>query len=183
MTSTVIAKRYAKALFAVAKEEGKLEIFSQALKDMETFLEESPDVEAALVSPVFPADLKLSVMREIIKASKLEDSLANFLRLLVERCRIQHLKMIVDSFQEFMDEEMGVVRAVVRSAVSLPEDLKKKLSDVLSQVTGKHVALKLEEDPSIIGGMVAHIGDVVWDGSIRSQLQCIKESIGRGELG
>ncbi len=183
MTSTVIAKRYAKALFAVAKEEGKLEAYGQALKDIDAFLERSPDVEAALVSPVFPADIKQSVLEEIIKASGVEDALAIFLRLLVERGRIQHLKLIVNCFQEFMDEETGVVRAVVLSAVPLPEDLRDKFSEVLAQVTGKQVTLEIEEDPAIIGGVVAHIGDMVWDGSIKSQLQSIRESIGRGELG
>ncbi|MBW2350306.1 MAG: F0F1 ATP synthase subunit delta, partial [Deltaproteobacteria bacterium] len=90
MTNTVIAKRYAKALFAVAKEEGKLEAYSEALKDIDAFLEGSPDVEAALVSPVFPADIKQTVLEEIIKASGVEDALAIFLRLLVERGRIQY---------------------------------------------------------------------------------------------
>ncbi|MCD6200166.1 MAG: F0F1 ATP synthase subunit delta [Deltaproteobacteria bacterium] len=183
MTNTVIAKRYAKALFAVAKEEGKLEAYSEALKDIDAFLEGSPDVEAALVSPVFPADIKQTVLEEIIKASGVEDALAIFLRLLVERGRIQYLRMIVSCFQEFMDEETGVVRAVVRSAVPLPKDLRDKFSDVLAKVTGKQVTLQIEEDPAIIGGVVAHIGDMVLDGSIRSQLHSIRESIGRGELG
>ena len=183
MTSTVIAKRYAKALFAVAKEEGKLEAYGEALKDIDAFLERSPDVEAALVSPVFPADIKQTVVKEIIKASGVEDALAIFLRLLVERGRIQYFRMIVSCFQEFMDEETGVVRAVVRSAVPLPEDLQKQFKEVLKKATGKQVTLEIEEDPAIIGGIVAHIGDMVWDGSIKSQLQSIRESIGRGELG
>lgn len=182
MTSTVIAKRYAKALFAVAKEEGKLEAYSQALKDIDAFLEESPEVEATLVSPVFPADIKKTVIKEIIKALRVEAALANFLQLLVERGRIQHLKLMVACFQELMDEETGVVRAVVRSAVPLPKDLQDKFSEVLAQVAGKQVTLQIEEDPAIIGGVVAHVGDMVLDGSIKSQLQSIRESIGRGEL-
>jgi F-type H+-transporting ATPase subunit delta len=183
LTSTVIAKRYAKALFAVAKEEGKLEAYSKALKDINAFLEESPDIEATLVSPVFPADIKKTVVDEIIKAMGIEAALANFLRLLVERRRIQHLKLIVASFQELMDEETGVIRAVVKSAVPLSEDLEEKFLEVLAQMTGKQVTLDIEEDPALVGGVVAHIGDMVLDGSIKSQLQSIRESIGRGELG
>ena len=183
MTSTVIARRYAKALFAAAKEEGKLEVFSQTLKGIDAFLEENPDIEGTLVNPIFPADLKHSVMEGIIKALAVEGTLVNFLKLLVDRRRIQYLRQIVDSFQELMDKETGVVRAVVQSAVPLPEDLQKKFAEVLAQVTGKQVTLEMEEDPAIVGGVVAHIGDMVWDGSIRSQLQNIRESIGRGELG
>ena len=183
MTNTVIAKRYAKALFAVAKEDGKLEAYGEALKDIDAFLEGSPDVEAALVNPVFPADIKRTVLEEIIKASGVEDALAIFLRLLVERGRMQYFRMIVSCFQEFMDEETGVVRAVVRSAVPLPEDLQKQFKEILKKATGKQVTLEIEEDPAIIGGIVAHIGDMGWDGSIKSKLQSIRESIGRGELG
>ncbi len=183
MTSTVIARRYAKALFAAAKEEGKLEAFSQALKEIDAFLEENPDIESTLVSPIFPADLKHSVIDGVIKALDIKGTLVSFLRLLVDRYRIQYLRQIVDSFQGFMDEEMGIVRAVVRAAVPMSEDLKKKFAEVLEQVTGKQVTLQIEEDPAIVGGVVARVGDMVWDGSIKSQLQNIRESIGRGELG
>ncbi len=183
MTSTVIARRYAKALFMVGKGENKLEAFGEILKDVLAFLEENPEVESALVSPVFPADLKHQVVEQIIKAFDMDEIMASFLKLLVERRRIQHLRQIIMCFQEFLDEEMGVVRAVVRTAVPLPDDLKDKIAEVLAQVSGKQVALQLEEDPEIIGGVVARIGDMVWDGSIRSQLEGFKESIGRGELG
>lgn len=183
MISTIIAKRYAKALFFIAKEEGKLESYNSKLQGLSAFLEKNPDVEATLVSPVYPADLKRSVLDEVIRANGITGVLANFLGLLVERRRIQHVKQILDAFRELMDEEMGVVRAVVRTPVPLPEDLRKKLTDVLTKASGKQVMLQLQEDPGVIGGVVAHIGDTVWDGSIRSQLQGLKESIVRGELG
>jgi F-type H+-transporting ATPase subunit delta len=183
LTSTVIARRYAKALFAIAREEGKLEAYSEALKGISDFLQKSPVVEAVLVSPVYPAPLKKAVVDEVIKAQGIQDVLATFLRLVVDRRRIQYLKQIVDCFQELMDEETGVVRAVVTTAVPLAADLKDKVAEVMAKVSGKQVVLQLQEDPAIIGGMVAHIGDMVWDGSIKSQLQGLKESIGRGELG
>jgi F-type H+-transporting ATPase subunit delta len=117
-------------------------------------------------------------MEEIIKASKAEASLANFLRLLTERGRIQYLGVIAEAFQELMDEELGVVRAKVKTAVPLSDSMKEKMKEILSEVTGKQVALVTEEDPDIIGGVVAYVGDMVWDGSIRSQLDGFKESIG-----
>lgn len=174
MTSTIIARRYAKALFAVAKEEGKLEAFNQVLQEIVAFLEQSPDVKAALISPVFPADLKRGVVDETIKTFEVKGVLANFLRLLVERRRIQHLGTISECFQELLDEDLNVARAVVRTAVPMPDDLQEKVSEVLAQVTGKNVVLEMREDPDIIGGVVAHIGDMVLDGSIRSQLQGFK---------
>ncbi len=183
MISTVLARRYAKALFAVGKEEGKLESFAEALNEINSLLQESPDVEAALESPIVPPELKREVVDEIVKAANFEDSLANFLRLLVERGRIQHLRLIAEAFEALMDEETGRVRATVRTAVPIPDDLKDKVTAVLAKATGKEVILVTEEDPDLIGGVVAHVGDVVWDGSIKSQLAGLKESIGRGEQG
>ena len=178
MISTILAKRYAKALFSVAKEESKLDVFSEALRDISAFLADNQEIGAALENPVVPADVKQEVMEEIIKASKAEASLANFLRLLTERGRIQYLGVISEAFQELMDEELGVVRAKVKTAVPLSDSMKEKMKEILSEVTGKQVALVTEEDPDIIGGVVAYVGDMVWDGSIRSQLDGFKESIG-----
>ena len=183
MISTIVARRYAKALFAIAKEAGKLEAVSGELEAIVGYLEKAPEVEEALVSLVYPADLKGTIIEEILKAIEAGPELRKFLELLVERRRIQVIRAIQQCYQEFMDEEMGVKRAVVTTAIPMPQDLTEKLKDILAKITGKDVVLELREDPSIIGGVVAHIGDMVWDGSIRSQLQGFKESIGRGELG
>ncbi len=183
MISSIVARRYARALFAIGKEAGKLEEFADQLSAIVSYLASEPEVEEALESPVFPPDLKSQIVEEILKAVNASEELTKFMQLLVERRRIQAIKAIQKHYQEFMDEEMGVVRAVVKTAVPMPDDLKGKLKEMLAKVTGKDVVLELEEDPAIIGGVVAHIGDMVWDGSIRSQLQGFKESIGRGELG
>ncbi|MGB9711981.1 MAG: F0F1 ATP synthase subunit delta, partial [Dissulfurimicrobium hydrothermale] len=103
MTSAVIAKRYAKALFFVAKESGKLTDFGATLKEISVFLARNPDVELALVSPVYPLGLKQDIVNQLIKAFKVEDVLANFLRLLVERRRIQNFTQICQSFSELVD--------------------------------------------------------------------------------
>ena len=183
MTSVVIAKRYAKALFSVAKEMGKLESFGSVLKKLDVFLTQNSDIELALVSPVYPLELKQEIVAQLINAYGAEEVLANFLRLLVERRRIQHLAQISQAYNELVDEETGVVRALVKTVVSMPDDLQKKFAEILAKISGKQVVLELQEDPSIIGGVVASIGDMVWDGSIRSQLQGFRESIERGDLG
>ena len=183
MTSIVIAKRYAKALFFVAKESGKLEDFGGVLKRINAFLSENPDVELALTSPVYPVELKQEIVNQFISAYNVEEVLANFLRLLVERRRIQNFSQICDAFNGLVDEEIGVVRAVVKTVVPMPSDIQQKFAEILAKISGKQVVLELQEDPSIIGGVVASIGDMVWDGSIRSQLQGFRESIERGDLG
>ena len=183
MISTVLAKRYAKALFAVGKEEDKLQAFNETLQELNTFLKDNPDIEAALESPIIGLDVKQDVTEELIKAAGVDDTMANFLRVLVEKNRIHYLSLIAEAYQELMDEEMGVVRARVTTAVPLSEEIKSQMKEVFAKATGKEVVLVAEEDPEIIGGVVAHVGDMVWDGSIKSQLEGFKESIGRGEIG
>ncbi len=182
MSGTVVARRYAKALFAVAKEEGKLQEYGDALGQVASFLEDNPEIEAALASPVFPLESKRSIIDEVVKAFGLSGGLASFLSLMAERNRLMYLRQVSEFYRELLDEEIGVVRAVVRSAVPLSEELKERMAEAFSKVMGKSVLLEVKEDPEIIGGVIAHIGDVIWDGSIRSQLQGFKESIGRGEL-
>jgi F-type H+-transporting ATPase subunit delta len=181
LTSIVLARRYAKALFAMGKEEGKLEDCSAKLKEVYDLLKENPDLELALTNPVFPADRKMSVMEQVMKLYSIEGALASFFTLLVERNRVQYLKPIMDAFQEFIDEETGVVRAVVRAPVPLTDEITQQLKEVMAKVSGKEVVLQVKEDPSVIGGMIAHIGDTIWDGSIKSQLQGLKQNIERGE--
>ena len=183
MISTVLARRYAKALFAAGKEEGKLQAFNETLQEIRSFLEANPDIEAALESPIIGLDVKQDIVEELIKAAKIDKTMANFMRVLVQNNRIHYIGLIADAYQELMDEEMGIVRARVVTAVPLSKDLKSQMEKVFSEVTGKKVVLVAQEDPSIIGGVIAHVGDMVWDGSIKSQLQGFKESIGRGEIG
>jgi len=108
-------------------------------------------------------------------------ALETFLGLLVERRRVHYFRQIIDAFQEFVDEEKGVVKAIVKTAVPLPDDLSEKVKDLLAKVAGKQVVVQVKEDSEIIGGIIVRIGDTVWDGSIRSQLQALKQSIERGE--
>ncbi len=183
MISTVLARRYAKALFAVGKEEDKLQAFNETLQELNGFLKGNPEIGAALESPIIGLDVKQDIIEELIKAAKVDETMANFLRVLVERNRIHYLPLIAEAFQELIDEETGVVRARVTTAVPLSSDLQKKMEEVFAEATGKKVVLVAEEDPEIIGGVVAHVGDMVWDGSIKSQLEGLKESIGRGEIG
>ncbi|NPA93995.1 MAG: F0F1 ATP synthase subunit delta [Thermodesulfobacteria bacterium] len=183
MISTVLARRYAKALFAAGKEEDKLQAFNETLQALNEFLKANPDIEAALESPVIGLDVKQEVVEELIKAAKVDKIMANFLRTLVQNNRVHYLGLIADAYQELMDEEMGIVRAKVITAIPLKKDLQKKMQDTFSQLTGKQVVLEAVEDPDIIGGVIAKVGDKVWDGSIKSQLMGFKESIGRGEIG
>lgn len=182
MTNVVLAKRYARALFSIGKEIGELADFFGELKALNNFLHENSEINMALSSPIFPLAEKKNIVSKIEKAFGLKPSLAVFLGLLVERGRIGLMGQIFDTFQEFMDEETGIVRARVKTAVPLSVELGSNLTGVLSKIAGKKVEVELQEDPSIIAGMVVSMGDKVWDGSLRNQLDNIRQSLMRGEI-
>ncbi|QJA06103.1 ATP synthase F1 subunit delta [Thermosulfurimonas marina] len=182
MIRTIIAQKYARGLFAVGKEQGRFQEFGEELKRVGAFLAASPEVLEALESPIYPPDLKMEIVEEVIKGLSLDEEVARFLRLLVEKKRIQYIQAIIEAYDQLVDEELGIVRAEVRAAFSLGEEEKGRLSETLKKLVGKEVKLQVSEDPELIGGLVVRIGDLVLDGSVRTQLEAFKESIIRGEV-
>ena len=177
MKQTILAKRYAKALFAIGKEEGKYEAYSEALAAVAALFESNPEVEDALTNPLYPVDVREKAMAAIIEAMDADKVMGNFLNLLVEKKRAAILPEIAEAFKIMVDEEKNISHGTVVSAVELDTDLQDKLKATLEKITGKKVELTASVDPSIIGGMIAKVGDLVLDGSIRTQLASLKGSI------
>ncbi|RUM87940.1 MAG: ATP synthase F1 subunit delta, partial [Thermodesulfatator sp.] len=111
-----------------------------------------------------------------------DEEVARFLRLLVEKKRIQYIQAIIEAYEQLVDEERGIVRAEVRAAYSLGEEEKARLAEALKKLVGKEIKLQVFEAPELLGGLVVRIGDLVLDGSVRTQLEAFKESIIRGEV-
>ena len=177
MRNVIVAKRYAKALFAVGKEENALDDLNQALKSLASLFEAQPEVPDALTNPLYPLDVRAKVMADIAKAMKVSEVMTRFLDLLVQKKRAAVVPDITVAFQEMVDEDRNVAHGSVVSATKLGKALQDKFQAALEKITGKQVVLSPEVDPSIIGGFVAKVGDLVMDGSIKSQLTGLKESI------
>ena len=177
MRQTILAKRYAKALFAVGQEEGKSQAYSEALKALGEFLESSPEAMGALTNLISPMELREKVMEQLISAVQADNNLSNFLNLLVEKKRAGILPEIATEFQGLVDADQNVSRGKIVSATEITEELRAKVQATLENITGKKVILTSEVDPSIIGGIVAKVGDLVMDGSIKTQLAGLNESI------
>lgn len=177
MKNAIVAKRYAKALFAVGKEENAFDEYSQTLNDLAALFESQPEVPDALTNPMYPLEVRVKVMEDIAKAAKLSDVMARFLILLVQKKRADVLPDIAEAFQGMVNDERNVANGSVVSSTELTNELKDKVQAALEKITGKQVVLTTEVDPSIIGGFVAKVGDLVLDGSIKSQLTGLKESI------
>ena len=177
MKQTILARRYAKAIFMAGKEEGKLEEYNETLQGLGDLYSSQPEVADALVNPLYPLDTRQQVMSRMVESMAVEKVMANFLNLLVEKKRAAILPEISEEFKAMVDAEKNVSHGTVVSAVELDEALQGKIRETLEKLTGKKVELTTSIDPSIIGGIVAQVGDLVLDGSIRTQLASLKDSI------
>ena len=177
MKNTVLGKRYAKALFQVGKDENALDKFSKILAELAQVFTDTPEVVDGLTNPLYPQEVREKVMAHIVKATKAPEMMGNFLNLLVQKRRADVLPEIAEVFQTMVDEERNMCQGTVVSATKISGSLNKKIKATLEKITGKEVAVTNEIDPSIIGGIVAKVGDLVLDGSIKTQLTDLKESI------
>lgn len=177
MKQTILARRYAKALFAVGKEEGKYEEYGQTLQGVAGLYVSHPEVIDALTNPLYPLDIRQKVMAGMIESMGVEKIMANFLNLLVEKKRAAILPEVAEEFQAMVDNEKNVSHGSVVSAIELSEALQDKVRAALEKLTGKKVELTTSVNPSIIGGIIAKVGDLELDGSIRTQLASLKDSI------
>jgi len=170
-----ISKRYAKAIFDIAREEGKSEEYFAELKGFNDLLEQNASLKGFMVNPVFAKADKMIVLDQVADKAALSPIMRNFLRILIEKGRIGSLAEIQDWYQESLDRISGRVRVQVVTAYKLSADLEEKLRLKMEEVTGKQVEMNVERDQSLIGGIVVKVGDTLYDGSILAQLNSIRE--------
>jgi len=181
MKDIAISKRYAKALLLIGKEDGNAETYRSELSGMAALLAREEELSTVIANPVYAFDGRRGVLKVVVDKMAISPVIASFALLLFDKGRFGHLGSIDETYQELVDELNGVAHAHVVSAVDLSEDAVEKIKASLSALTGKDVILNLEKDPGLIGGIVTKIGDLVLDGSVRTQLQNMKESFKRGE--
>ncbi len=177
MNQTILAKRYAKAIFTVGQEQGKYEEYNEVLQGLSELFITQPDVTDALTNPLYPLDIKEKMMTGIVGSMDVDNVMGNFLNLLVQKKRAEILPEIAVCYKAMVDEEKNISHGNVISAIELSDELKLNVQTVLEKLTGKKVELTTSVDPSIIGGIIAKVGDLVLDGSIKTQLAGLKDSI------
>ncbi|MDH3328803.1 MAG: ATP synthase F1 subunit delta [Desulfobulbaceae bacterium] len=177
MRQTILARRYAKALFSLGKEKNKLESYNEALAAIAALYDEIPEVGDSLTTPLYPLDARQKVMKKIAQSVNADAILTAFLNLLVEKQRAGALPDIAQEMQVMVDKDKNISHGIVVSAIKLDSDLQGKIQATLEKITGNKVMLETKVDPSIIGGIIAKVSDLVFDGSIKTQLNGLKESI------
>ncbi|MEO7836525.1 MAG: ATP synthase F1 subunit delta [Acidimicrobiales bacterium] len=176
MSTTSRADAYANALFEVAQAEGALEAVEEELFRVARTFEASDDLRSNLTDQAIPVELRQGVVEKLLggRASPVTTALVSFV---VGAGRARDLPAIIDRLVERVAEERAEVVAEVRSAIPLDDEQRVRLAAALSQATKKKVSVKVIVDPSVLGGLVASIGDTVIDGSIRHRLDQLKEAL------
>lgn len=178
--ASALAFRYAHALAdAVLAPEAGVDAHRIAgeLRTFHAAVTESYDLRNVLLSPAVPTARKRAVAAKIAESAGLSRIVRNFLFVMIDRRRTDLLGVIAEAFETVIDERLGFVRAKVSSAAPLNGQQQADLQDALSRASGKQVRCDFAVDASLIGGVVARIGSTVYDGSVRSQLDLLRQRL------
>jgi F-type H+-transporting ATPase subunit delta len=167
MRIEVAAKRYAQAVFDIAREKGEFDRWAEDLQAIVDLVAQ-PGVLDVLASSRVPSEVKARLLGAGL--ADLDPLALNLAHLLVDKGRIALAEQIREEYQSLLDEHRGVAKAVVITAVPLSSDEGQAVVQRLKELTGKEIVLETRVEPEILGGLVARVGDHLIDGSTRTQL-------------
>ena len=177
MSVQAVARRYAAALADVVTQRGEAREVQQELAAWSDMLRTNPNLYEVFANPTIALDKKRAVLKRLLEIGKPRPATANFLKVLLQNQRLTELDEINRRFADVLDVRAGVVAARVTSARPVPAATQQTLEARLHSLTGKKVRIEFDTDASIIGGLVTRIGSTVYDGSVRNQLEQIKEKM------
>ena len=177
MGTEALIQGYAEALFRVVQAEGELDRVEDELFRFGKVLESNHELKQVLSDASIDRTQRIKVLDELL-ADKVSPHTLGLLSFVVEQGRGRHLPEILEEVTRFAAEARNAVVAEVRAAVPLDDDQKQQLAVALSKATGKKVEVKAIVDPSVIGGVVATVGDTVIDGSIKKRLAQLRSQVG-----
>jgi F-type H+-transporting ATPase subunit delta len=171
------ARRYAKAIFDLANESNSLDETTSEFKSIGDTVHGSPELSALLADPSIPEASRKAVMTEVLSRMGVSTLVRNAVFLITDHNRARLLPEIATKLTQLADERAGKLRADVTSAAPLTEAQYARLSGALEKITGRKISLARHVDATLIGGVVTRIGDTVYDGSVRSRLVELRQSL------
>ncbi|MBW1616817.1 MAG: ATP synthase F1 subunit delta [Deltaproteobacteria bacterium] len=177
MKNLSVSRRYAKALLLIGKEDNKAEDYKKELNEFVKLIEKEADLLQAINNPLYETASRKKILQIIIEKLQLSSVMKSFLILLFDKGRMKFVSVIDETYRKLCDELKGVAHATLFSASELSSETIEKIRAVLSKKTGKNIRLEVKQDQSLIGGIITKIGDFVLDGSIKTQLLNMKESL------
>lgn len=167
---SAVARRYAKAVFALAQEQHQIEAVGQQLLAAMELLA-TPPLPEVIASPLLAAERRRAIVRTVSQQLALSPVMSTFLLLLADRRRLDQMASIADHYQRLEDRALGRVRLLIRSAVPLSENQRTRIADAFQRMLGRTVLARVEVEPALLGGVIAEAEGKVYDGSVRTQLE------------
>jgi len=178
MKQGAVARRYARALLACADEQSALKPVGEDLRQLGEQLERARDLQRAIENPRITAEEKRAVLAALATRMTFNPLTRTFLDLLVDKGRLRYLPAIAATYRDLADVRLGQLRLQLRSGAPLEDAAVEEIRSALARRSGKFVVVDSAVDPELLGGVVARVGDTVYDSSLRSHLR----RLGRGAL-
>ena len=172
-----LAARYARALADVVREKGSLETTAADLESVARLFKDSKPLRDFLLNPALPLTRKKGAMDAIARRSKVAETSARLIEILLRNGRIDLLPTVSEEFQKLEEEASNRVSAEVITAVPLEPADQKKMTASLEALTGKKIRLNPKVDPGVLGGVRARIGSVIYDGTVATRLAKLKQQL------
>jgi len=183
LSNNIATRRYAQAIFDIGQGKGQagLEQIGKDLATLKGYLDVSSELENLFANPVFTNDEKAKVLSSLIEKGQVQETVKNFCLLLLEKGRLPNLAAIAETYRNMLDQLAGIVRSELVTAVELSSTRQEEIKKSLETKSGKKLAMNFSVDPSIIGGLILKIDDRALDGSLRAQINILRENMKRGE--
>lgn len=177
MSAYLIAERYAKALNASVADDAELDRVQSALVEAAEVIRDHHDFRTLMTNPAITLDRRLTALNDLLNHLKAPDAVSGLVRVLLRRGRILELPRVATFFHELADARLNRVGAEVTTAIPLMDAERETLRKSLAAYSGREIRMTTQVDPAIVGGVVARIGDTVIDGSLRTRLARLKQSL------
>ncbi len=175
-----ISRRYARALLQVAISQGEADAVADQIDSLAGALKKSADLGNVLFNPAFDRPQRHQVIDALAGPLGLGSVMLRFAKLLVDGDRFRFVPDIAASYRELADEHAGRARATVTTAAPLPPEVARQVEQALSGAISRQVTIETHVQPALLGGVVAQVGSLLFDGSVRTQLESLRRSLKAG---
>jgi len=173
-----VSRRYSKALFQLAQEQRQEEAIGQEIEQFLNAYANSP-LHTVLTNPAFSLEKRKNILAEVAKSLQLSPLSTHFVSMLLDRDRLPYLSFIVAYYRRFLNEIQGRVEATVVASSPLDATMLERLRQTVHGISGKEVVLHEKSDPALLGGLLVELEGKIYDGSVRTQLETMKQRITR----
>jgi F-type H+-transporting ATPase subunit delta len=180
MPGAAAARRYARALFGLAVEENRLDPVRREITALAELLEESPELRNVIYRPLHPLKERQAALEAVMARLQAGPTVRRFCAFLLQQRRMHEFPEVRVELERLANEAAGRVEAEITSAGPLGDAQLERLRGALAARTERDVQLKVAVDPTLLGGVVAKVGDLVFDGSLRTQLAQLRANLMKG---